>query len=268
MEDLSAASYEDVVEFFKKYYGPNNASLVVAGDIDPVKVRVSIERWFADVPRGREVPPMTFTPATLTQEKQLVFEDNVQLPRLYMAWHSPRIFSPGDAEMDVLANILTSGKNSRLYKRLVYDLQIAQDVNASQSSEQIGSMFLITATARAGKTLADIERVIQEELDSIKNTPPARREVERAVNQYEAGFLRRLENVGGFGGKADLLNHYYSTTGNPDYFAEDLARYQALDPNDISAAAAQYLADTERVVLSIVPRGKKELAAPIRKEGK
>jgi zinc protease len=268
MADLSAASYEDVVEFFKKYYAPNNASLCIGGDIDPVKTRALVEKWFAEVPAGKPVPPVAPPSAFLGEEKRLMFEDKVSLPRLTMVWQSPRAFSPGDAELDILSNILAGGKNSRLYKRLVYEMQIAQDVSAYQGSSMLGSMFLISATARSGRTLGEIERVIQEEVDRLKAEPPARREVDRAVNQYEAGFLDRLENVGGFGGKADQLNWYYVQTGNPDYFNEDLARYRAVDPQDISTAAMTTLVNDRRVVLSVVPKGKQSLASGPAKEVK
>jgi zinc protease len=268
MEDLTSASYQDVVEFFKRYYGPNNASLCIAGDIDPVRTRALVEKWFGDIPAGPPVGHLTAPPAQLTEEKRIVVEDNVQLPRLYMSWHSAPMFAPGDAELDVLANVLAGGKNARLYKRLVYELQVAQDVSAFQASSHLGSMFQIVATARAGHTLAELEKVIAEELQRIRQEAPTAREVQRAVNQYEASFLQRLEAVGGFGGKADLLNNYYLHAGNPDYFEEDLSRYRALDPVDIQAAAGTYLRDDARLVLSIVPQGKTDLAAPARKEGK
>lgn len=260
-EDLSAASYEDVVEFFSKYYVPSNASLSIAGDIDMAEARALVEKWFSDVPPGPPVPPVDAPVAYLTQEKRILLEDRVQLPRLYMAWLSPAIYTPGDAELDVLTSILSDGKNSRLYKRLVYDLQIAQDVSAVQFSRQLGSAFGIIATARAGHDLDELERVIQEELDRIKTEEPTQREVARAINQYEAGFLDGLERVGGFGGKADRLNMYYTYTGNPDYFNEDLSRYKALDPSDISSVARSYLRDGGRVILSVVPEGHTELAA-------
>jgi len=190
-----------------------------------------------------------------------VEEDKVQLPRLYMVWLSPPYLTPGDAELDILGSVLTGGKNSRLYKRLVYDLQIAQDVSASQSSSKVSSSFSIESTAREGHTLKELEKVIQEEIDRLKREAPTTREVQRAVNQFEAGFLDRLETVGGFGGKANQLNSYFFFSGNPDYFQEDLSRYQALEPNDIRAVAQTYLRDDGRVVLSIVPLGKRELAA-------
>lgn len=268
MEDLSAASYQDVVDFFKKYYGPNNASLCIAGDIDPVKVRALVEKWFGEVPSGPPVAPAGAPVAFLDREKRVILEDKVTLPRLYMAWLSPAIFTPGDAELDMVANVLANGKNSRLYKRLVYDLQIAQDVFAYEGSQALVSSFQIVATARAGHTLTELENVIQEELHKLQTVAPSNRELERAVNQYEASFLGRLEAVGGFGGKADLLNGYFTQTGNPDYFQEDFSRYKALEPGDVQTAAATYLGENNRVVLSVVPQGKKELASTPRKEGK
>lgn len=209
MKDLTAATHEDVTEFFKAYYSPNNASLAIAGDINMEAAKALVEHWFSDVPSGPAVAPIVPPEAYLAKERRKVLEDQVQLPRLYMTWITPPFFQPGDAEMDILASILAGGKNARLYKRLVYDLQIAQDVLAFQSSSQLASVFYIIATARSGHTLPELEAIIQEELDHIKAEPPTEREVQRAINQYEAGFLRRLERVGGFGGKADQLNMYY-----------------------------------------------------------
>ncbi len=190
MADLSAASFEDVVQFFRTYYAPNNASLSIAGDIDIEKTKHLVEKWFGEIPRGQPVPLIDSPPAYLPQEKRVAFEDRVQLPRLYLAWLSPAQYSPGDAELDVLADILAGGKNSRLYKRLVYDLQIAQDVSAFQASQKQISSFEIVATARAGHSLPEIEKVVQEEIDRIKIEYPSKWEVERAVNQYR-GELRQ-----------------------------------------------------------------------------
>ncbi len=252
-EDLSAARFEDVVEFFKKYYGPNNASLSIAGDIDPVKTKALVEKWFSDVKPGPPVPPLSAPAAYVAQEKRLVHKDKVQLPRLYLSWLTPPSFTPGDAELDILANVLAGGKTSRLYKKLVYEMQIAQDVYAYQASAQIASTFQIVATARSGHSLSELEKAIQEEIDRIKAEPPAPREVQRAINQFEASFLNRLEAIGGFGGKADQLNAYFVRTGNPDYFNEDLARYTAVDAGDVRAVAQTYLRDDGRVILSVVP---------------
>ena len=266
MEDLTAAPYEDVVEFFQKYYGPNNASLAIAGDIDPVEAKALVTKWFSDVPAGEPVAPLAVPPAILVEEKRLTLEDKVQLPRLYMCWLTPAGLAPGDAEMDLLASVLTSGKSSRLFRRLVYDLQIAQDVTAFQWSRRQASVFCVMSTAREGHGLDEIETVVQAELDRIKAEPPAAREVEKAINQYESEFLRALERVGSFGGKADRLNQYYLETGNPDYFNQDLARYKAIRSSDLRAVTQTFLRDDARVVLSVVPEGRTELAAPAKEE--
>ena len=260
-EDLDAASLPDVLQFFRTYYAPNNASLVIAGDIDPAKTRMLVEKWFSEVPSAPPAPPLPTIPPVLPHERRLVLEDDVQLPRIYLTWISPREFAPGDAELDIAAGILADGLNSRLYKRLIYDLQIAQDVSAYQASEHLASMFHIVATARPGHSLRELEKVIQQEIDRLKTEKPTFRELQRAVNQFEASFLRRLERVGGFYGKADLLNNYLVETGNPDYFNEDLSRYRALDPTDIQTAVQTYILDNARCVLSVVPKGRTDLAA-------
>ena len=257
MADLTAASYEDVVQFFKKYYAPNNASLVVAGDIDFDRTRALIEKYFGDVKTGALVEPVAPPAAILTAVKKKTLTDRVTLPRVYLAWLTPRLFAPGDATLDVAGGVLAGGKNSRLYKRLVYDMQIAQDVSAYQASAALGSSFQIVATARPGKAIADIQRVIDEELDKLRTEPPTAREVQRAINQAQASFYRRMERVGGFEGKANQLNAYYVESGDPDYFAEDLARYTPLSPSDVQAAVVNWLPKDRRVEVLVLPEAKK-----------
>ena len=257
MEDLTAASYDDVVQFFKKYYAPNNASLVIAGDIDFDKTRALVEKWFAEVPKAAEVEPIAPPPAILTEVKRQTMTDRVRLSKLFLAWLTPRGYAPGDATLDVVSSVLAGGKNSRLYKRLVYDTQIAQDVEATQQSGPLGSSFVIEATARPGHTVAEMQKAIDEELERLKQEPPSAREVERALNQIEASFYRRMERVGSFGGKADQLNSYYYAGGGPDFFAEDLARYMSLSPSDVQAAATQWLPGDRRVELIVEPEEKK-----------
>jgi zinc protease len=262
MEDLTAASYEDVVDFFKRYYAPSNASLVIAGDIDPARTRALVEKWFADVKGGAApVVPIEHPPAVLTEVKRKTIQDRVQLPRLYLSWVTPAHFEPGDAELDVVSQILAGGKNSRLYKRLVYDLQIAQDVNAFQQSSSLGSQFSIVVTARplqpgttAPAAMERIRGIVDEELRAMQSAVPSDREFARAINQIEASFYNRMERVGGFAGKGDQLNSYYFATGNPDYFNEDLARYRALSANDVRAAAASWLPLERRVELIVEPQ--------------
>jgi zinc protease len=253
MDDLTAASYDDVVAFFKKYYAPSNASLVVAGDLDSAAARRLVEKWFGDVKAAPPPEPMTIPGVALTAVQKKTITDRVQLPRLFLAWLTPRHFEPGDAALDMVADILAGGKNSRLYKRLVYDLQIAQDVSAFQASQALSSAFQVVATPRPGHTVAELQKVIDEEIRRLQQEPPTAHELERSVNQIESSFFNRMERVGGFGGKADQLNGYYTATGIPDYFNEDVARYRALSLSDISAAAAQFLPLDRRVELIVEP---------------
>ena len=257
MEDLTAARHEDVVSFFKTYYAPNNASLVIAGDIDFDRTRTLVEKWFGEIPRGPAVPPIAPPPAQLTEVKRKTLTDQVRLPRLYLGWLTPRSYAPGDAALDLASSVLADGKNSRLYKRLVYDTQMAQDISAFQQSGALGSSFLIVATARPGRTIDEIQKAIDEELDRLRREPPTAREIQRAVNQIEASFYRGMERVGGFSGKADQLNAYYASGGGPDYFAEDLARYTSLSPTDVQAAALGWLPPDRRVELVVEPEVKR-----------
>jgi zinc protease len=255
MEDLTAAGYEDVVEFFRRYYAPNNASLVIAGDINPADTRKLVEKWFGEVRRGDPVEPVVPPVAMLTKVDRRTITDRVQLPRLFLAWITPPSYAPGDAALDVLSSVLTGGKNSRLYKRLVYDLQIAQSVSAAQQSGRLASEFVIDVIPRPGHTVEELLKVIDEEIERLKSEPPDVREVERALNQIEAAFYGQMERVGSYNGKADQLNAYYTFTGDPDYFAEDLARYRALAPSDIQAIAQRFLPVDQRVELIVMPEG-------------
>ncbi len=253
MEDLTAASYDDVVAFFKKYYAPSDASLVVAGDLQPAEARRLIEKWFGDVKPGAAPEPMTIPGAALAGVQKKTITDRVQLPRLYLAWLTPRHFEPGDAALDMVADVLAGGKNSRLYKRLVYDMQIAQDVSAFQASAALSSSFQIIATPRPGHTVAELQKVIDEEIQKLQREAPTSHELERSVNQIEASFFNRMERVGGFGGKADQLNAYFTFAGDPDWFNEDLSRYRALSVSDVNAAASQFLPLNRRVELIVEP---------------
>src|SRR5262252_8114573 len=190
MTDLTAASYEDVVEFFKKYYAPSNASFVVAGDIDPVATRKLVEKWFGDIKAGPSPDPMTIPGVALKGVTKKTVTDKVELPRIYLAWLTPPHFAPGDAALDMVADALAGGKNSRLYKRLVYDMQIAQDVVAYQNSQQLSSYFLIQATARPGHTADELLKVIDEEVVKLQTTAPSAHDVERSLNQIESSFFK------------------------------------------------------------------------------
>jgi len=214
-----------------------------------------------ELPAGAKPSPVAAT-AGVAREIRLVIEDRVEMPRLYLAWHSPAMFAEDDAEMDLLGDLLGNGKTSRLYRTLVYDKRIALDVSAYQSSREIAGFFLLVATAAPGRSLSEIGAVLDQELQQFVTDGPTAAEMERGEAQAEAHFLYRLQTVGGFGGKSDQLNAYNVFCGDPGFFGADLARYRAATAETVRAAAAKYLGFDRRVLLSVVPRGKRELALP------
>ncbi|CAN5493701.1 hypothetical protein BH23ACI1_BH23ACI1_14960 [soil metagenome] len=260
-EDLRAAQLEDVREFFQTYYRPRNASLALAGDFDSDEALGMVTDYFGPLDAGDEPPPVRYSPpGPIDVEQRLLLEDRVELPRLYMAWHSPAMFAPGDAELDMVAEVLASGKTSRLYRSLVYEERIATEIAASQNSREIGGFFQIVATAAPGRTLAELERAISRELAIFVDSGPTRAEMERCLAQAEAHFIYRLQTVGGFGGKSDQLNAYNVFVGEPGYFEADLARYHAASPAAMQQAAREWLRPAGRLLLSVVPRGRVALA--------
>jgi zinc protease len=260
-EDLRAASLEDVREFFARYYHPRNASLALAGDVQADQVLPLVEAYFGGIDAGRSVEPVEVASATPV-ESRLVLEDAVELPRLYLNWHSPAIFAPGDAELDLAADILGEGKSSRLYRRLVYESRIAADVAAVQQSRELSGFFQVISTATPGHTLAELEEEITRQLEAIAASGPTPDELERSHAQAEAHFVYRVQTVGGFGGKSDQLNQYNVFMGDPGYFELDLERYRAATPESIRETCGRFLAGQPRVALSIVPRGRLDLALP------
>ncbi len=261
MADLTAASLEDVQQFFRNFYTPNNATIAIAGDVRFAEVRREVERWFGAIPRGPAVTRMPPPAVALPADVYATLEDRVQLPRLYDTWHTVRAFAPDDAALDVLSDILAGGRSSRLYKRLVYQLQIASQVSAFQDAGRIDGKLQVIATARPGHNLGELQRVIDEEIRTIADSGPTRREVQRAQNGIEAQFLGQMERVGGFAGKANQLNQYEYFVGTPDYFQRDLDRYLRVKAADVQRVARTYALQAHRVVLSVVPQGRAELAA-------
>ncbi|MBU0743165.1 insulinase family protein [bacterium] len=259
MDDLGAASIEDVSEFFGLYYAPNNASLCVAGDFEPAAARALIGEYFGTLPPGRPVQRFQKWIPKLDGEHRAVAQDDVELPRLYMAWHTPGVLQPGDAESDLLASVLASGKTSRLYKALVYEQQIAQDVAAYQDSRGISGIFTIQVTAKPGVSIDDLEKAVDAELRTLLDKGVRKDELARARTSYEAGFMRRMQNIGGFGGKADQLNAYNIRTGDPGYMKRDLQRYRDASARSVMDFAHAYLDLGRRAVLHVVPLG--QLAA-------
>ncbi|MEZ4272914.1 MAG: pitrilysin family protein [Myxococcota bacterium] len=254
MDDLNAATLEDVKAFFQTYYAPANATLVIAGDFDVEAAKELVSKYFGDLPRRAPPTQPHIAEPTMTAEKRVVLEDQVKLPRLQFAWHSAPYFKSGDATADVLAFILGGGKSSRLYRDLVYDQQIAQSVSASQESAALGSVFRIVVTGRPGTSIERLEKQTQAVIDAIKAKPPTEREIQRARNQLLTSNIAQLQRIGGFGGKADLLNRYNQYIGDPGFLSQDLARYTAIKPRHIHKLAQSLLDSNKRAVVITVPK--------------
>ncbi len=256
MADLSAASLTDVQNFFKTYYAPNNATLAIAGDFDPAATKKLVAEYFGGIPRGPVIERRTTVPpVVIPHDEFLVLEDRVQLPRLFYTWHSVKDFAKDDAALDILAQIIANDKNSRLYKKLVYDLQVAQDVEAYQDGGRLDGKFQIDVTPKPGQKVADIDRLVQAEISNVIRNGVTTRELQRAQNSYKASFLNRLASVLG---KAERLNYYNYIVGNPDYVQQDAARYENVTARDVQRVAKTYLG-RPKIVLTVVPQGKREM---------
>jgi zinc protease len=253
--DLAESSLADAREFFVRWYGPGNAVLSIAGDFDPAEARAAVKRWFGPIPARPPPPRREAVPVPLTAEKRVTFEDKVQLPRLYVAWQTPKAFAPGDAALDVLALILSDGKSARLTSRLEMRERIAQGVSAGQASQELAGWFTVVATPKPGVSLQRLEQEIDEELARIAATPPSAEELDRSRNKILAEGVFGVEPVGGSHGRAATLARYYLMTGDPGYLEKDLDRYRKLTPEDVSAAARTWLKKDARVVLEVVPAG-------------
>jgi zinc protease len=260
-EDIRAASIDLVREFFQRYYHPANASLALAGDVETEHAFDLAEQYFGDLPAGPAVDRVRVE-AQLSESANLVMEDRVELPRLYLAWHSPAMFAADDAELDIVADVLTHGKTSRLYKTLVYERRIATDISAFQSSREMSGIFQIACTASAGVTLTELNTAILSAVNQLAGTGPTELELERSLAQTEAQFIYRLQTIGGFGGKGDQLNAYNTFAGDPGYFERDRQRYYDVTSKAASTAVAKWLVGTPSVSLSVVPKGRRELALP------
>jgi len=259
--DLNAAKVDEAHEFFRRYYHPANASLSVAGDFDADSALALVRAYFEPIAPAPPVPRVKRI-ASLDDDRRIVLEDRVELPRLYVAWLTPAMFSPGDAELDLATDLLAHGKTSRLYRRLVYQDRIATDVSASQSSREMSSFVQMSATAAPGHTLSELNDAILEEVAKLAGEGPTDVEIERGRVQAETQFVQRLQTVGGFGGKSDQLNAYNTYLGRPDYFAEDLGRYARVTRESLQDSVRRYVSEARRVSLSIVPRGRLDLAIP------
>jgi zinc protease len=258
--DLRAMSLDQVREFFATYYHPANASLTLAGDIATEHAFELAERYFGGLTPGPR-PAAVRADARLSQSARLVLEDRVELPRLYLAWHGPAMFAAGDAELDLAADLLAHGKTSRLYKRLVYEEQIATDVVAYQHSRELSGLFQIASTAAAGVALDRLHAAIENTIGEVMTSKPMTfDELDRARAQTEAQFIYRLQTIGGFGGKSDQLNAYNVFRDDPGYFTADRERYERTTRDTIMAALGHWIVEQPHVLLSVVPRGQRHLA--------
>ena len=261
-EDLESASVKDVVEFFKDFYFPANASLVITGDFDPLEARALVAKYFGAIPRRPAIKRKAPARPSLKGVIRKTLSDAVELPLACFVWHSPSFYKEGDADMDILADSLAGGKSSRLYRRLVYDKKLAQDVSAFQSSSLLGSEFYIQVYALPGaSTRENLERLgaIEQEVDAViaelQEQGASAREIGRARNSMESSFWADLESLEE---KADLLNRYLFHFGNPGALEQDLGRYSKITPASSSAWARKVLRLDQRLIIHVLPEEKKE----------
>jgi len=254
MEDLDAATMEDVHNFFETWYAPSNATLAIVGDIDVEKTKELVEKYFGSLPSRAKPQAPVVEDVALDREVVIRMDEPVAtLPMVIMYWHSPRIFTEGDATADIVANALGTGKASRLHQRLVYEKKLVQSVSAYQYSLGAQSVFGIQAVARPGKSTDDIVAEIDAVLAELRQTGVSPEEMQRARNRFETRRVLGLQRVGGFGGKADMLQSYNHFLGDPGMLAWDLARYEQVTTDETRAFARDVLAPDRRVVLHAVP---------------
>ncbi len=249
-EDLTAASLDDVKQFFSTWYAPNNASLVVAGDFKPAEMKAVIEKYFGTLPRQTLPARPNPTPVDKPQKARVTVSDEVDYPQVNLFFHTPASFAPGDAELVLLGDLLAGGESSRLYRKLVIE-GIAQEVEARQMSTLYGSLFYISATAAEGVTAAQMERAIEAELRQVMVTPASGSEMERLHNQFEYEFLDSLQSLQN---RAVKLNEYWAYTGSPDYLAKDLARFREATAEGLRDAAAKWLKPDLAGVVVVEPK--------------
>jgi zinc protease len=247
MQDLDAASMGDVQEWFKTYYGPNNVTVVIAGDITPEVARQKVEKYYGAIPAG---PPVVTREAWVAKRagthRDLV-QDRVPQARLYRVWNVPQADSPEEAVLDLAAQILGQGKTSRLYKRLVYKNQIATSATATDNNSEIAGQFF-SPTAKPGGDLKAVEGAADQELQNFLKNGPTEAELQLAKTQTYGQYARIMERIGGFGGKSDILAKCQTFTGNPDCYKEYLKRIQAATPGSVRKVANEWLSDGDYVL--------------------
>ncbi len=264
VEDLDSASQEDVAAFFRRYYTPRNASLCIAGDILPKEALALAEAYFGSIPEGPVIPPFQPSVPKLTRSQRVTAHDRVQLPRIYLCWPTPQQFTPEDAALSMLGATLTYGKDSRLVKRLQVEKDLAQSVLSYQSSGEVCGAFTVIVTAQPGVEIERIEEVLWQEIARVQEEGPLDEEVKAAVAGLKTRVVKRLQSVGGFGGVSDLLNHYQTFLGRPEGLVEEIARYEAITPEMVRAAARNHLSAEAFGLLEIRPKPELTIAVPDR----
>jgi zinc protease len=250
--DIEAARLLDVRNFFHNYYTPNNANLAIAGDFDKAKLKQLVDKYFGPIPRGPEPPPVNVTTPPITSQKNVTVTDTVQLPRVSFAWLMPPAFQPGDADAQMLMDVLGGGKASRLYRKLVYEKQIAQSVQCTLNSLRLGSVAQCDVIARPGVKPEDLRREIEIEFRAIREQGPTQAELEGARNTYLTGLISGLQRLGGFGGVADRMDYYNYYTNDPGYLSKDVARFQHVSVASVRKLAQTDLIDEKSVVVTVV----------------
>ncbi|MGZ8921277.1 MAG: M16 family metallopeptidase, partial [Limisphaerales bacterium] len=243
MEDLNAASLDDVKDWFRTYYGAANSVLVVAGDVNPDEVHAEVQKYFGDIPSGPPISKHENWIAKRSGSQRQIMQDRVPQARIYKVWNVPQFKSEEADYLDLFSSLLTSGKNSRLYNRLVYKDQIATSVSAYLDAREIGSQFHIVATARPGEDLAKLERILDEELNNLIKDGPSKKELERVKIESLSSFIRGAERIGGFGGKSDILAMNQVYADDPDYYKVSVNRVREATPDKIRKVAQTWLTD-------------------------
>ena len=256
--DIEAARLNDVRDFFQHYYTPNNATLAIAGDFDPAKLKPLLEKYFGPIPKGPAVEKITAVTSPITSEQRATVTDTVQLPRVSVGWLTPRAFESGDSDTDLFIQILGEGRSSRLYRKLVYEKQIAQSVTCNNQSLRLASVSICNVTARPGVKPEDLENAFTEEVEKLRRDGPTQPELERARNLTLSNKVEQLQRLGGFGGVADTLNYYNQYPGDPGYLPKDIARYQSATLSSVKNAAQKFFGKNQRAVVYTTP-GKKVL---------
>jgi zinc protease len=254
--DIEAARINDIRDFHQHFYTPNNASIAIAGDFNPTQLKTLLTKYFGPIPQGPKIEPVTVKTPPITAQKRATVTDTVQLPRLSVAWLTPPVFTQGDAEADLLVHILGGGKASRLYRKLVYEQQIAQAVTCTLNTLKLGSVAACDITAKPEVSLDTLEAALWKEVASLQSDGPTQAELDRARTVDVTGKIIGLQRLGGFGGVADTLDRYNQFLDDPGYLPNDIARYQAATTSSIKQVATQYLGKDQSVVVNCVP-GKK-----------